>query len=715
MNSSPEPASSDHQPDDTLTDLILMNTYTFLSAFMLFATFLIVVTRFRLWHRNKFLKIIPEIANHPVNSLINQSIGFLIAYQKQEKLYLIWVVILLIAQDNIYTISSYSLFEKASSRWVREFTFLYNFIFIEVLIIYYKADNKIYYPLLALMSLVLAKFLIRIISYAFAERAYGNENINLVAEYMKSEHKLTRPSDTIDPKSMKGYKYLVMGEKIKPKIKAPDYSPEVELTDDVVTVERVWSCKKGLLHPSVDTNGHIKDVCLSFALFKLLRRRDFGYLAAETEQTKTRQLIFDGLLAEEVDKERVFRVIKMELGFLRDLKFTRYPVGFAFGFPVLNLILLGGMIGVTLWLAIKVFSLNNTLILTVNNHNVDYPLTNLLLILLILMELFEWLTYVFCDWTRVVMICQNVKSNSSLDTNEGGSSDGNSHQAQPCLFGYKVLALFFKPRRSLSVKSTLGQYSLLTNCHKTCVPWHYVMSTIFPCHKLEVRPPGVKRGKIVPITTEVKKAIFDALVESRSNLTNGREALRRNGASDLEWTLNLSTEVHTILVWHIATSLCAIPLENFEESIKSNHEVATYLSNYCAYLVTFHPELLPVTSNWVKFMIWEIVKETSEFFGKQRDLKAKYEKSMSSGDNDQTIIHLGSKLGRYLMEKIPDDAQRWKLMAAFWSEFILYVAPTGSTAAHMEQLSNGSEFITHLWALLYHAGMIDTTYEEYHP
>jgi Domain of unknown function (DUF4220) len=433
-------------------DKIYMDTYTCISGFLLFVNFVIVLTRFRLWHSNKFLRMILHQASNPVTMLIDQAIGFVVAYKTKNDFYLIWVVILLIAYDNVFTVSNYSLLEGPSDRRLREQGFLYSFIMTGVYFIVYNGNkNRYFRALLSLWSLVLVKFLIRIVSYTFAERAYGLENVNLVAEYMKSEPEQTDPSDAIDPKCMKGYKYLVRGEeKWEPLIEPPDYSPKVDvMAPDVVTVERVWSCKEGLLHPSVDKEGDLKDVCLSFALFKLLRRRIFGYPATEASQPKTRQLIFDGLLSpktkgtddDEVDKERVFRVIDMELGFLRDLIFTRYPVAFAYGFPVLNILVLDGMLGVTLWIAIKAFKsseFNPDDYLYVHSENVDNPLTHVLLILIMVMELSELLMYVFSDWTKVIIVCQNVKCYSSHAMNHSTSSVDNSQEVHTRLLGYKV-------------------------------------------------------------------------------------------------------------------------------------------------------------------------------------------------------------------------------------------------------------------------------------
>jgi hypothetical protein len=58
--------------------------------------------------------------------------------------------------------------------------------------------------------------------------------------------------------------------------------------------------------------------------------------------------------------------------------------------------------------------------------------------------------------------------------------------------------------------------------------------------------------------------------------------------------------------------------------------------------------------------------------------------------------------------EIQDKALRWKVLSDFWAEMMLYVAPCddGQARAHLEALARGGEFITHLWALLTHAGVL---------
>ena len=49
---------------------------------------------------------------------------------------------------------------------------------------------------------------------------------------------------------------------------------------------------------------------------------------------------------------------------------------------------------------------------------------------------------------------------------------------------------------------------------------------------------------------------------------------------------------------------------------------------------------------------------------------------------------------------------RWKVLSDFWAEMMLYVSPSDDDRAHLEALAKGGEFITHIWVLLTHAGVL---------
>ena len=80
----------------------------------------------------------------------------------------------------------------------------------------------------------------------------------------------------------------------------------------------------------------------------------------------------------------------------------------------------------------------------------------------------------------------------------------------------------------------------------------------------------------------------------------------------------------------------------------------------------------------------------------------------------QTTFQKGVELGRQL-DNLVDTHLRWKVMAEFWAETILYVAPSDNAEAHIEQLAKGGEFVTHLWAMLSNAGILKQATGEWHP
>ncbi|KAJ3699313.1 hypothetical protein LUZ61_003018 [Rhynchospora tenuis] len=327
--------SAQPPPDGILNedaDKIIIAAYTCTAAFILSVTFFIQVTRFRLWHSSWILEKIPQVVDHPVTSLIGICAASFSAVPYRNDLYWIWLTVLLIAYDNVLTVSTAGSTLGASDL-LREYITLFNGVYLGIFINKNNDGQEYHVPLLVLWSFTLIKFTARLVCHKLVKRAYGLNNSKLIADYMKIEHELTKSNEVIDPTNMKGYKYLVMGEgKINAKITGSKYTPEIELPADVVTLEKVWSCNERLLDPSKDEDNRIRDVCLSFAFFKLLKRRFYGYPAAEAQQEKTRQLVFDGLLSR--DNDSVYRVLAMEIGFIRDLLYTRYPVIFAFGFPV---------------------------------------------------------------------------------------------------------------------------------------------------------------------------------------------------------------------------------------------------------------------------------------------------------------------------------------------------------------------------------------------
>ncbi|RLM80263.1 hypothetical protein C2845_PM12G09300 [Panicum miliaceum] len=157
-------------------------------------------------------------------------------------------------------------------------------------------------------------------------------------------------------------------------------------------------------------------------------------------------------------------------------------------------------------------------------------------------------------------------------------------------------------------------------------------------------------------------------------------------------TCEAQNHTDAILMWHITTWYCNI----FDKGIISDHrEAATALSGYCAYLVAFLPEILPGESKNTMRVLQSVLGQARR-------------------SDSLTTFQKGVKLGKQLNDPLLVEL-RWKVMAEFWAGTILYIAPSDSKEnvdVHVDQLAQGGEFLTHLWALLSIVGIQKQAREE---
>ncbi|KAF0895821.1 hypothetical protein E2562_016554 [Oryza meyeriana var. granulata] len=67
-------------------------------------------------------------------------------------------------------------------------------------------------------------------------------------------------------------------------------------------------------------------------------------------------------------------------------------------------------------------------------------------------------------------------------------------------------------------------------------------------------------------------------------------------------------------------------------------------------------------------------------------------------------VQQGATLAKELIS-IKDDEARWKILAEFWADLLVHIAPSWNAADHKNNLESGGEFITLIWALLWHCGI----------
>jgi hypothetical protein len=172
-------------------------------------------------------------------------------------------------------------------------------------------------------------------------------------------------------------------------------------------------------------------------------------------------------------------------------------------------------------------------------------------------------------------------------------------------------------------------------------------------------------------------------------------------------------------VWYIATTLFDMkchrpdsagdtppspstpPVANDDSKSKV---VACRLSRYCMYLVAEAPDLLPDNPAWIKRRYEAVKKRIEEAPKCSGDESSLYQHLLDtfSGNSHEVLIN-GAKLAKQLEEEAEDEV--WALLSEFWSEMLLYLAPSDNVKVHIEALQRGGELITLLWTLLLHAGI----------
>ncbi|XBH93049.1 hypothetical protein VPH35_084060 [Triticum aestivum] len=506
----------------------------------------------------------------------------------------------------------------------------------------------------------------------------GYFGAKIVAEHMKNPPTGgANDGDGFDPASMRGYKYPV----------------DIFGFGDNITIDQIWHCEGRLVSSAMDHCKELKDSCLAYAMFQLLKRRYYGMSFAEEHREETHDFVFKGLLQKEDDYERAFQIVEMELGFCHDYFFTKHTIIFElealfFFLFIVRIVLIVTCLSFVAQSTLSVETLSP--IIEVHTKKSDDTITLLVLATLLLIEILQAAFYLASDWCKVSVTCRYVKR--SRYQRSAFIEKLTGYISRFTIFGYW--------------KNKIGQYSIIP--HITAAD---LSRNSHPVNMLQT----------------VKRAIARSLIACDSAPTNGEGSLRRNGVfADFSWALQGQSQAEIMLIWSIATDYCNMTpatgdgehvtgtSEN-DQDTKFNKNVSVSLSRYCTYLMNSAPELLPGYFGDTKLAMADVHREAKEVLRSW---------SVSSGGNiyqalnclheqeeDMSIFMRGVKLGKQL-EGTPSSAVRWKILADFWAEKILYIAPSDNVKGHMELLAKGGELLTHIWVLLTHAGILKINREE---
>ncbi|XP_030471313.1 uncharacterized protein LOC115689428 [Syzygium oleosum] len=627
--------------------------------------------------------------------------SYLIAYT------LVWAIFLMIFFGSSDSYSVHSL--EDCERWKNYgWQYLIKFTGVIILLFIYGITLWMISVLFILGLTVPLKVSNRAVSLLIASGYGRQKNTKLIADYMSSEHQSS--NGDFDPSQMRGYNYVVkVGKtsstslkKLKERETAaqgepPNYRESLEITDRVVTIEKVWKCQGWLLRSGGgDEDSKLKDICLSFSLYKLLCLRFSGHSLPKQAHEKLWKLI-QHLYDEGNGYERAFRVVELELSFLFDSFYTKYPIIFlptGWKLKVLELLLL--VIGslLTIGLCFKYNSNRHgdeLQLATPGGLSIDVLVTALILIVFTCGELVQFFFMAFSEWAKVSLLCTYVQTPSWQEENK---------------WKEKLIGRMCRTQLLNPWERKLRQYSLLESYDYTPRKWLYNPFTVM---FIDLIRDGQKQSEPTELSSEVKKAVFHSLMSNPEALKNGEASLRRNEVDGkLSWACRLETQTQVIIVWHIATSIFEHKVPVADPISYSNFLVATSLSKYLAYLITFCPKLLPDHPYDSEYAFNKIIIETRGLLKGRKTTEERIQKLNRIGktmDNNGRVIIQGTLLGQQLLKEEKGPKFIWKVLAEFWAELMVYVAPSDNEKAHAEHLKMGGEFITHLWALVSHAGI----------
>ncbi|KAL6662340.1 hypothetical protein ACP70R_000199 [Stipagrostis hirtigluma subsp. patula] len=590
-----------------------------------------------------------------------------------------------------------------------------------------------------LWTVAAAKMVQRLVTTEVIRRSFAaGRNPEIIGAYTRQV--LQRPASAVSSHGhglppMASCEFAVMGEEnIKRKTGPHGY---VVVTPDtnvggVVTVGKIWRATADARLDSA------KRLCLSFALYKLLRRRledpRSRYVVDEEMETRAcRELIFfnDG---GGDNPEEVFRVVADEINLLSSYYHSAIPVVLSSPFFFLaNYILFPVAVGGVCLLAIIAggdglvletfrsirsdnsvisFGLARTAVCLLRKvlssppallSAVDLVITVFLFAAYLFEEACEFVVFLHSDWFVVSLVCSYVQDGRRRCRRAMAS-------AIHCVM--TVGRRFIVRRRTLPLKQL------------------DVMRTA--CQL----PVALLRA--VPVPPQAKVAVVEYIGRcarrgGAGTLSNGRDAVAAAGRdARLSWACESESVARVILTWHVATALFDArrpPRKGAVHGGGGGRGTATALSRYCAYLVAFRPELLPDDWNETRHVYDATVREMKEALGwwgyYLSPERVRLEKlaevaagaGAGGGTDTDSVLRNGAALGKALMEEVEREGSSeedvWKVLAELWVELVVYVAPASDGAhvgGHCSTLVEGGEFVTLLWALATHTGVTRPTF-----
>ncbi|KAH7852798.1 hypothetical protein Vadar_029317 [Vaccinium darrowii] len=407
----------------------------------------------------------------------------------------------------------------------------------------------------------------------------------------------------------------------------------------------------------------------------------------------------DGLhLLPHESPEEAFKVIAIELGFIYDVLFTKASVAHSSTGLILRSISL-----VSSSAAFLAFCI------VVDKHNLsteDIITTYMLVVGAICAEIYAIVMLLFSEWT-LLRLKQQQQRFSNL------------------LYQFISTSCWASMNRK-RWSDSIAQYNLIGFCIADKPAKCRGLQRFFRIHEALEIGRYKTRAKVA---IELKKKIVASIKTRSASIYSSQglnEALSSKGAytlqtreleSSMGWSVAHVVELdHSILLWHIATDLCYYS----DPSPSGNAKIGKSLSDHMLYLLVLCPFMLPKGIGEIRYRdtceeVKRVISHTPRRDGATYS-RAQVCQSLLEGftrcpgegnENESTsVLFDGCKLARSLqsLQELETDDYKWDVITEVWIEILCYAASNCDWKFHIQELSRGGEFLTHVSLLMVHLG-----------
>ncbi|KAL6890103.1 hypothetical protein ACP4OV_008866 [Aristida adscensionis] len=804
--------------------LVVVVTVLFLAMF--------IMDIFRRHFHNRFMKAIFRLFDVASDSILVYLLGAMQSEKLKNELFPVWALVLIIFRFSVGFISGYGAPDHGGKHLMK---FRNGMNLLWTLILNLTHGSKFLLPLLSLLSLQMLRTLYTLTSHILANNSYWHgRSSELISEYM---HGSNWKPEKCKPETMDGYKYLVYGES-RVILKKPQYAlfigtsstssqkkngipphsyaqGEDTISSKMITLDKIWQCYADKLEGA--NNPHAKELMdhsLAFALSRLLRAR-LEDVTLEGHILQINKNLVKARIIEERDDERAIGIMELQLAFVNDYFHTRYPMVFWLGLKSLCFSLLQSLVTIIVigWLSVDIRKVykppKGDLAHVVLGINVETIITWAFMLFVLFKEIWEMVTYLLSDWTRLLLVCRFA----SCD--DGHVRNHCMERLMLCLFRSKINAKRWHKH--------LDQYFFLQSYHdrpRFCNFIRVVTTGMIP-----KKDDGAKLSHAIDVPEYVRSAALEkirAIMDLKRHCSKDVTESSADGHRNLEKTadkdgcglpkvimtlckgnrdrmkqygwacFNLQTSSHVILVWHIATSLCEMALakkhgvdlskpgflhslvscftgccsskpylidvneqrkeknretnlmggdgidssksgfmcsllscftgccsssnagDKLTGELRKRYIIANSVSRYCTYLLVSKPDLIPDSFLVPKMVFQTAVRSARDDILEGCDsLESRYSKLMEIAENaapnssdvkkGDDVVRQGAILAKELDNET--DERCWEILSGVWTELLIHLAPTWNAEAHKKCLKSGGEYITNIWALLWHCGI----------